>query len=476
MSVRISNTSTRAKEELLPPAAGKPFGMYCCGPTVYGPAHIGNFRTFLVQDVLRRTLECAGVNVRHVRNITDVDDKTIRESRKLGMSLKEFTSRWEEKFHRDCEALNMLSPCVEPRATEHIGEQISMIASLVEKGHAYVAPDGSVYFKISSFPEYGRLSGLDREGLSTQSVNSAGEANAADEYERDNVADFALWKARKPEDGENYWESPWGEGRPGWHIECSAMSRKYLGDTFELHGGGVDLCFPHHENEIAQSRCATGAEPAKFWFHSAHLMVDGAKMSKSLGNLYTLDDLLSRGYSPMQVRYALIAGHYRQQLNFTFKSLDDAGSALAKLRKFAVSALDKAGMSEADFKKLVRPGAKFEGTLFASAWEALCDDINTPRALGETFSAASKMAASGRPEDIAAFGSLMYALGIDPFAAEGESGGGADAPSEVVELARRRWEAKKSRDFALADELRKRISEAGWIVLDGKDGFELKKA
>lgn len=447
--------------------------MYCCGPTVYGPAHIGNFRTFLAQDVLRRVLECSGMKVRHVRNITDVDDKTIRESRRLGVSLADFTKKWTDKFHADCEKLNMLPPSVEPRATEHIAEQLEMVSKLVENGHAYAAGDGSVYFKISSDPDYGRLSGLDRRTLATQGVNSAGEANLADEYERESVSDFALWKGRKEEDGENFWKSPWGEGRPGWHIECSAMSTKYLGPTFDLHGGGVDLCFPHHENEIAQSECSSGIKPyVKYWFHSAHLMVEGAKMSKSLGNLYTLDDLLSRGYSAQQIRYALISGHYRQQLNFTFKGLDDAKSALSKLAKSLSSALKRAGMSGGDFKNLIKPGAKLEGTVFGAAWDALCDDVNVPKALGEMFAALPKLGDS--VENLEAFGALLYALGLDPL--DGGEEEAEEAPEEIAELARQRWEAKKAKNFALADELRGKISATGWTVLDAKDGFSLKKA
>lgn len=474
MSVSIYNTLTRQKEALAPET--DTFRMYCCGPTVYGPAHIGNFRTFLVQDALRRTLECSGIKVAHVRNITDVDDKTIRESRKLGIPLSEFTKKWEDKFHLDCDRLNMLRPTVEPRATEHIAEQLDMVSKLVENGHAYAAKDGSVYFKISSFENYGKLSGIDREHMATQALNSAGEANVADEYERENVSDFALWKGRKPEDGENFWKSPWGEGRPGWHIECSAMSKKYLGDTFDLHGGGIDLCFPHHENEIAQSESATGKSPCvRYWFHSAHLMVEGQKMSKSLGNLYTLDDLLKRGYTCAQIRYALLSGHYRQQLNFTFKGLDDAKSALAKLSKGIGGTLERAGMDFGDFQKeAVSPLGGFGGTIFEPAWNALCDDLNIPRALGEIFAALPKL--DGNRRDISALGSLMYALGIDlggePQAYETE----ADVPEEVSKLAQMRWEAKKNRDFASADELRKRVSELGWTILDGKDGFKIKKS
>ncbi len=469
--VRIQNTLTRQKDALAPEA--NTFRMYCCGPTVYGPAHIGNFRTFTAQDVLRRTLECSGLKVKHVRNVTDVDDKTIRESRKLSMSLKDFTKKWEDKFHEDCEKLNMLKPTIEPRATEHIKEQLDMVSKLVENGHAYPAKNGSVYFKISSFDNYGKLAGLDRENMATQSTNSAGEVNNADEYDRENVSDFALWKGRKPEDGENFWQSPWGEGRPGWHIECSAMSKKYLGDTFDLHGGGIDLCFPHHENEIAQSECSTGKSPyVRYWFHSAHLMVEGQKMSKSLGNLYTLDDLTAKGYTPAQIRYALICGHYRQQLNFTFKGLDDAKSALGKLAKSIKSALERANMTESEFKKLIAPRNEFEGTIFEPAWNALCDDLNTPRALGEIFGALSKL--GDNKKDIAALAALMFALGLD-VSNEVTEEPQEDVPAEIVELATQRWEAKKSKDFGKSDELRKKIAELGWNVLDKKDGFDLKK-
>lgn len=475
MNPSAFNTLTRKKEDLAA-SDGKTFRMYCCGPTVYGPAHIGNFRTFTVQDVLRRTLEAAGIKVKHVRNITDVDDKTIRESQKLGVSLKEFTKKWEDKFHSDCDKLNLLRPSVEPRATEHIKEQLDMVSKLVEKGHAYPVSDGSVYFKISTDPEYGKLSGLDRENLATQATNSAGEANNADEYERDNVSDFALWKGRKPEDGENFWKSPWGEGRPGWHIECSAMSKKYLGDTFDLHGGGIDLCFPHHENEIAQSECSSGKSPyVRHWFHSAHLMVEGQKMSKSLGNLYTLDQLIEKGYTPNQIRLALISGHYRQKLNFTFKGLDDAKSALHKLEKQIEHCSEKLGISKQDFKKKIKSGAKFEDTAFYKAWETLCDDINVPRALGEIFTALAKAKeAPLNASDIDALGALLYALGVKVFD-EAETPK-IEAPEEIKKLASERWEAKKAKNYALADELRKKAIDAGWIILDKKDGFEINKA
>lgn len=472
MKVLIHNTIDRAKETLEP--KGTEFKMYCCGPTVYGPAHIGNFRTFLVQDALRRTLEASGIKVKHVRNITDVDDKTIRESQKLGITLKEFTQKWTDKFHADCKKLNMLAPTVEPKATEHIGEQIKMVKTLVEKGHAYAMPDGSVYFKISSFPKYGKLSGLDTSSLSTQSENSAGNANLADEYERDSVSDFALWKGRKPEDGENSWKSPWGEGRPGWHIECSAMSAKYLGPSFDLHGGGIDLCFPHHENEIAQSECASGVKPyVRYWFHSAHLMVEGKKMSKSLGNLYTLDDLEGKGYTPMQVRLALLIGHYRQQLNFTFKGLDDAKSALAKLDKHSLAMLEKIPLTKKQFCEILAKKDFGEETgAFIPAYNAMCDDLNVPKAMGEAFTAFQKLE-NPTLQDAKSYARFLYCVGIVPF--ETLEKQVVDVPENIKELAQKRWDAKKAKDFALADSLRKEISALGWSVLDKKDGFEIVK-
>jgi len=254
--MRLYDTLTRESRELKP-SDNDMFGFYCCGPTVYGPAHIGNFRTFVMQDVFRRALELGGMKTKHVRNLTDVDDKTIRDSQAAGKTLKEFTDFWTDKFHEDCAALNCLLPNVEPGAVEHIPQQIRMIEILVEKGHAYAADDGSVYFKIVSYPEYGALSHLDERELDLGKTQSA-RTNHADEYEKDSVADFVLWKAHREEDGDNFWESPWGNGRPGWHIECSAMSLEHLGVDFDLHSGGEDLIFPHHENEIAQSKCATG--------------------------------------------------------------------------------------------------------------------------------------------------------------------------------------------------------------------------
>ncbi len=480
MPVKIHDTLSKQKQPLLP-EDGDTFRFYCCGPTVYGPAHIGNFRTFILQDVLRRTLEVEGVKLRHVRNVTDVDDKTIRQSQAEGKTLLDFTAHWTEKFHADCEALGALPPHDEPRATAHIPEQVEMIEKLVAGEHAYVGGDGSVYFKVTSCDHYGELSGLDTSELKTQSTNSAGAANDADEYDRDSVSDFALWKARKPEDGENFWSSPWGEGRPGWHIECSAMSVKYLGESFDLHGGGIDLCFPHHENEIAQSECATGTRPfARFWFHSAHLMVEGKKMSKSLGNLYTLADLEAKGYTPMEVRYALISGHYRQQLNFTENGLKAARSALAKIERSLRPILERLGVSTEEYRdEWIKPDELVTTGVFAPAWDSLCDDLNVPAALGGLFSALSELtdpqlhdsAVAGQLQSL---GALLYALGLKVFTATEKPA--AEVPEEIAALAEQRWQAKQDRNWAEADRLRDELTAGGWRILDSKDGYEIEKA
>ncbi len=476
MAIQLYDTLSRSVKTLAP-AAGEPLRFYCCGPTVYGPAHIGNFRTFLIQDVLRRVLEVEGIEVRHVRNITDVDDKTIRQSQAEGLGLKTFTDKWTEKFHADCEALNMLPPTVEPSAVEHIPQQIALVEKLIEKGHAYAAGDGSVYFRVSSFGDYGRLSRLKQREIRSQEENSVGELNDADEYDRESVTDFALWKARKPEDGDNYWQSPWGEGRPGWHLECSAMvDSAFEGQTIDLHGGGIDLCFPHHENEIAQSECAHGHDFCKHWFHSSHLMVEGEKMSKSLGNLYTLDDLVDKGFSPADVRYTLIAGSYRQQLNFTFDGLHASQSALGKLERFADSLLEKTGEDRDALPNYLSKDASVDFGRLAKAWDALRNNLNTAACLGAVFGVigsnpAASLDADGARDMLKAFGSLLYALGIELFAVEAKP---SDAPEEIQALAQKRWEAKQAKDFAQADALRDELLDLGWVVKDARDGFELE--
>jgi cysteinyl-tRNA synthetase len=421
----------------------------------------------VLQDVLRRTLETGGIRTLHVRNITDVDDKTIRDSQKAKKSLKEFTRGWTVRFHDDCEKLGLLPPHIEPSAVEHIPQQIVMIAALVEKGHAYASDDGSVYFRISSFPGYGRLSRLDQRELEIGKTQNA--RSSSDEYEKDSLSDFVLWKGRKPEDGENFWASPWGEGRPGWHLECSAMIQEYLGDTFDLHSGGVDLVFPHHENEIAQSECACGGHFAEHWFHITHLLVDGGKMSKSLGNLYTLEDLAARGFSAMELRYVLIGAHYRKPLNFTLESLSAAREALAKLAKGArqLAAMTAPGtrLASADF-------GPFQG-----AWDSLSHDLNTPGALGGIFTGlreASNLTGDDAAAALAGFNRLMRALGLT--LPEEVDQGAVVIPESIRVLADARWQARLARNWQESDVLRGQLADQGWAVKDGKESYTLEPA
>lgn len=461
MVIEFYDTLTRATHPLAP-MDGSVLRFYCCGPTVYGPAHIGNFRTFIMQDVFRRVVEVDGITTRHVRNLTDVDDKTIRQSQAEGRTLKEFTEYWAEKFHQDCSSLNLLRPHVEPSAVAHIPEQIELIERLLEKEHAYRVEDGSVYFRVDSFEEYGRLSRLKEREITTTQV----EREQSDEYQRDSAADFALWKARRAEDGENYWESPWGQGRPGWHIECSAMAMKHLGESFDLHSGGVDLIFPHHENEIAQSEAATGKPFVKHWFHIAHLMVDGAKMSKSLGNLYTLADIEKAGYTAEELRYVLMSGSYRQPLNFTWESLAAARKALARLRDFGL----KIGMLPYEVKLT---SFRYFGTVM----EALRSDLNTPEALGCLFTSIKTIHSSlqetvleeeDRKQLQSEFSAILWALGLtlpEPVSIE--------IPAEVLAIAEKRWQARLSKDWSMADQMRQELANAGWTVKDAVDSYQL---
>jgi cysteinyl-tRNA synthetase len=462
--MKLQDTLTRSLKKIAP-IDDRTYRFYCCGPTVYGPAHIGNFRTFVLQDVFRRTVETRGIRTLHVRNLTDVDDKTIRGSQAAGQTLKAFTDQWRDKFHADCEALACLPPHIEPSAVEHIPQQIAMIVTLIEKGNAYASDDGSVYFKISSFPSYGKLSHLDERELDLGKTQNT-RANS-DEYEKDSISDFVLWKARRDEDGENFWESPWGQGRPGWHLECSAMIAEYLGDTFDMHSGGVDLVFPHHENEIAQSQCACGGKFAAHWFHITHLLVDGGKMSKSLGNMYTLSDLEAKGFTAMEVRYVLIGAHYRKQLNFTLESLSAAKEALNNLAKSAAKIASNMGGETA------LPSAEFG--VFQPAWDALNDDLNTPGALGCVFTGlkeASKFTGKEAAAALAGFNRILKALGITLPDISKEA---TEIPTDIQALADTRWAARTNKDWATSDKLRDELSAKGWTMKDGKDSFELTK-
>ncbi|MFP4542545.1 MAG: cysteine--tRNA ligase [Opitutales bacterium] len=471
VEVRLYDTLSR---EVRPLAAadGQRLRMYVCGPTVHGPAHIGNFLTFVRFDVLYRLVRAAGLCPHYVRNITDVDDKTIAKAEAAGLPLAAFTAQWTERFHEDCIALNLLPPDEEPRATAHLAEQIALVEALVSKGHAYVAADGSVYYRVTSFADYGKLSHFDPEMLRSQTTNSAGTRNQADEYERETIADFALWKAHKAEDGDNAWDSPWGPGRPGWHLECSAMSLKYLGSAIDLHGGGEDLCFPHHENEIAQSEAATGEPFCRHWAHGVHLLVEGKKMSKSLGNFFTVGDLIEKGFEPRALRLAMLGGHYRQQLNFTLASVEAATSSLERIEKAVARLLTQAGLDPTAWTTLeaAKPAAL---GLYATVWQALCDDLNFPAALGELHKALRSTPATAREatDALRALRLLLAeVLGLELFT---RADAPAEAPPEVAAKAAARWEAKQVRDWARADALRDEVQAAGWKILDRRDGYDL---
>ena len=466
MPIQLYDSLERKLKPLAPSHPDGVYRFYNCGPTVYAPAHIGNFRTFVVNDVIRRLLELEFPGkVKHVRNLTDVDDKTIKRARDEGRPLAEVTKQWTDKFHADCDALNCLRPHVEPTATGHIAEQVDMIDVLMKKGNAYRAADGSVYFKVSSFDGYGRLSRVKERELQVGSALSH-KSQAVDADEKEDATDFALWKAHKTDDGANSWDSPWGPGRPGWHIECSAMSKKHLGDTIDLHTGGEDLLFPHHENEIAQSECCNGTLFAHHWYHSKHLLVDGAKMSKSLGNLFTLDELLIGDMPAMAVRYALLAGHPRKQLNFTFDSLH-AGRTRLQDYRLCLSYLTHHAKGQS-----AKPAPEFSKVI-----EALNDDLNTPHALGLLATAINGIKPMGEDttERFAAqLAGLQLAFFAFGFKVEVLGEERTSVPAAVAALAEKRWAAKQAKDWAAADTLRKELTAAGWSMLDGKDGYKLE--
>ncbi len=370
MALRFHNTLSGRVEDFVPLADNR-VGIYTCGPTVYDYAHIGNYRTFVFQDILRRFLKYRGYEVRQVMNLTDVDDKTIRNSQAAGMSLRDYTAKFIEAFEVDRQLLSLETPEVVVRATDHIDEMVKLIQTLVEKGYAYPS-EGSEYFRVSQFKDYGKLSKIDFSGI------RSGARVDSDEYEKDNARDFVLWKAAK--EGEPRWETPLGPGRPGWHIECSVMSMKYLGESFDIHSGGSDLIFPHHENEIAQSEAATGKPFVRFWLHAEHLMVNGEKMAKSQGNFYTLRDLIAQGYKPSAIRYLLASAHFRMPLNFTFEGLLQAYQSIQRLRNFRYRlTMEKfpAGENQELRTRAESARQKFE--------DALDDNLNTAAALAAVF-------------------------------------------------------------------------------------------
>ena len=368
--IRFYNTMTRRKEDFLPADAPK-VGMYTCGPTVYNYAHIGNFRAYVFEDILRRWLLFRGYEVQQVMNITDVEDKIIRDSSAQGIDIYSFTEQYTRAFFEDLDTLRIQRAEQYPKATDHIQEMVSIISTQVEKGHTY-EKDGSIYFRLSSFPEYGKLSGIRQDEV------KVGARVDADEYEKEDARDFVLWKANKGESA--YWDTQFGRGRPGWHIECSAMSTKYLGDSFDIHTGGEDNIFPHHENEIAQSEAATGKQFVKYWMHCRYLLVDGEKMSKSKGNFFTLRDLVDKGENPVAIRYLLASGHYRSPLNFTFDGLKASNSAVQRLKDCFLRLSERAGETQPD-----GPPPEVVTNADGQFCSAMDDDLDVPNALAAVF-------------------------------------------------------------------------------------------
>ncbi|MBE0658868.1 MAG: cysteine--tRNA ligase [Bryobacteraceae bacterium] len=465
MPLRFHNTLTQQLEDFQP-LDGKTVRMYTCGPTVYSYVHIGNFRTFSFQDILRRTLLARGFTLDHVMNITDVEDKIIRNAIQHNQSIQEYTAQYTEAFLADSATLRLQRPERLVFATEHISEMVEAIEKLSASNHTYES-DGSVYFRIGSFPAYGRLSKINLDG------NIAGARVDVDEYEKDDARDFVLWKARKP--GEPAWPASCGEGRPGWHIECSVMAMKYLGETIDIHTGGVDLVFPHHENEIAQSEALTGKQFVRYWMHAEHLMVEGQKMSKSLGNFYTLRDILEKGYSPEAVRYLLVSAPYRKQLNFTFDGLKGAAASIDRLRNFE---LRLAGDVLPDGEN---PDMSARANQAIADFDAaLDDDLNTADALAAVFEYirdantamdAGAFQSANKPGARALldrFDAIFDVL--KPTVAESSI-----SDEEIDSLIADRTRAKKSRDFARADQIRADLLDKGVVIEDTRDGVRWKR-
>jgi cysteinyl-tRNA synthetase len=491
MTLRLFNTLSGQLDPLFA-ADGSTLRMYACGPTVYDYGHIGNFRTFLQIDVLRRFLKLSGIQVRHVMNITDVDDKIIRNAAAAGVPIGEYTARYETAFFEDLDALRVERPEQIARATQHIPRMIELIQKLEEKGAAYQAEDGSWYFRLAAFPAYGKLSKKDLTGIED------GARVDVDEYEKDSARDFALWKAPKP--GETSWETPIGRGRPGWHIECSAMAMEYLGESFDLHAGGEDLMFPHHENEIAQSETATGKQFARHWMHVRFLLVDGRKMSKSEGNFYTLRDLLLKGYKASAIRLALISVPYRHQLNFTFEGLTEATNAIDRLRTFHQRLTT--GTFAIGSNQAIQGAAKKAQTDYRGA---LANDLNTAEARAAIFEMvreantvmdrglfhrSDRDAVLAVLKDFDAVFDVIEDHDADPTRralewAEREGRAADVAPelraaqsitdAEVDALVAERTLAKKQRNFARADAIRNQLAEKGIVIEDSKDGVRWKR-
>jgi cysteinyl-tRNA synthetase len=481
--MRFFNTYSRELEEFAPrePASRK-IDIYTCGPTVYSRAHIGNFRAYMFEDLLQRHLESRGYRVHRVMNITDVDDKTIRGAREAGVPLRKFTEQFKDAFFEDAKTLRIKRADEYPAATDqrYIDKMIAMIEILVSRGLAYQADDKSVYYRINKFPAYGKLAHFDLTQL-----QPSGRVKH-DEYDKEHIGDFALWKAWDEEDGEVGWDSPWGRGRPGWHIECSAMATALLGEQIDIHCGGVDNIFPHHEAEIAQNEGVTGKKFVRMWMHCAHLLVDGQKMSKSLGNFYTIPDVLEKAYTGREIRYALMRVHYRTQLNFTWDGMKEARESLGRiddwlgrLRDIAGSKIDKHGppspypLPEGEARSPRRGG---EGSAHEQFEEALDDDLNISAALGflfETIRETNRALDRNELEASAAGAWLNWWQRINNVLdLEAEA---AELPAAIAKLAEARAQARLAKDFRKSDELREELSARGWEVRDTKDGQKVTR-
>lgn len=465
--MKIFNTMTRTKEEITPVHSGK-INIYTCGPTVYNKIHIGNFKTFLFEDILVRYLRYKGYDVTQVMNITDIDDKTIRASREKKIPLSEVTEPFIAMFHNDRKALHISDANHYPRATFYIPQMVSLVQKLLNKGIAYKAPDNCIYYSIAKFPDYGKLAHLDLSSL----VSGASGRNASDEYEKDSVSDFALWKAWDENDGSVFWETELGKGRPGWHIECSAMSMELLGETLDIHTGGIDNIFPHHQNEIAQSEGATGKPFCNYWAHSYHLMVDGAKMSKSLGNFYTLDDLVKKGVTPEMFRFFVVTNHYRTSLNYTDEAVRAAGKARASLIEFVsrVRAIPD-GKDSFNVKEVL-------DKMFVQFDEGMDDDLNTPVAIAAVFDATralnkaiddGQIGTNGRESILAAIDKVNSVFAF-------MEGSELEVPPQIQKLLDERTAARKNKDWTMSDKIRDVIAALGYIVKDTPQGQRVIKA
>ena len=470
MALRLFNTHSRKIEEFAPsdPAA-RPITMYTCGPTVYSRAHIGNFRAYIFEDLLQRHLELRGYKVHRVMNITDVEDKTIRGAREAGVPLQRFTEQFKAAFFEDAHTLRSKRADEYPAATDqrYIDRMIEMISVLISKGLAYQADDKSVYFRINKFPDYGKLAHFDLTQL-----QSTGRVKH-DEYDKEHIGDFALWKAWDEQDGAVKWDSPWGPGRPGWHIECSAMSTALLGDQIDLHCGGVDNIFPHHEAEIAQSEGVTGKKFVSYWLHCAHLLVDGQKMAKSLGNFYTVPDVLAKGYTGRELRYALLRVHYRVPLNFTWEGMNEARESLARVDEWLARLREVAKQGNVQHS---RSNGK-RSSKKTDFEDALDDDLNISAALGFLFESIRE---TNRAMDQNEMDAASASAWLDWWkrintVLDLEADTDVAIPHEVAQLAEQRENARREKNWKRSDELRQRISALGWEVRDTKDGPKLTR-